>query len=75
MMAGCPTIRNQGKPFWRISGNLAYKNIGIFPKKINEVTIHTLPHYIRLVFVRSSHLPFKMHLVVFRAFKVSPVLT
>jgi len=28
-----------------------------------EVTIHTLPHLkcIRLVSVRSSHLPFKMH--------------
>ena len=37
----------------------------------NEVTIHTLPHLkcIRLVSRRSSHLPFKMHQVVFRAFK------
>jgi len=36
-----------------------------------EVTIHTLLHlkYIGLVSVRSSHLPFKMHQVGFRAFK------
>ena len=37
-----------------------------------EVTTHTLlPHLkcIRLVFVRSNHLPFKMHWVGFRAFK------
>ena len=35
-----------------------------------EVTIHTLPHLkgIRLVSMRSSHLPLKMHLVGFRAF-------
>ena len=35
------------------------------------MTIHTLPHLkcIRLVSVRSSHLPFNMHQVGFRAFK------
>jgi len=36
-----------------------------------EVTIHTLPclKSTRLVSVRSSHLPFKMHYVWFREFK------
>jgi len=35
-----------------------------------EVTTHTLPHFkcIRLVSMRSSYLPFKMHSVGFRAF-------
>jgi len=43
----------------------------IFSRSKNEVTIHTLPHLkcIRLVSVRSSHLPFKMLSVGFRAFK------
>jgi len=38
---------------------------------LNEVTIHTLPHFkcIRLISMRSSNLPFKMHYVGFRAFK------
>jgi len=36
-----------------------------------EMTIHTLPHlkYTKLVSVRSSHLPFKMHSVGFQTFK------
>jgi len=37
----------------------------------DEVTIHTLPHLkcIKLLSVRSSHLPLKLRLVGFRAFK------
>ena len=50
-----------------LRGNSNVARVCLFVK----VTIHTLPHskYIRLVSVRSSHLPFKMHEVGFRAFK------
>jgi len=46
--------------------SIPLKYIKIFRHKINEGTFHTLPHLkcIRFVSLRSSHLPFQMHLLV-----------